>query len=124
MEDDTIVFPNAMSLSDTKRLVAEGTLELSIDRGLAIIAVRSGVPLTAAGKLANLLMIGLPIIGIVLAFVWAWWWALVGIASAIGNFHVARAECVKSVYSAAMSNDRLFTALRDRGVISFRFARV
>lgn len=121
MGDDCTIYPNGMSLSETKRLIAEGTLEPSIDRGLAIAAVRSGVPLSLGGKLANLLMIGAPILGLILALVWGWWWVLIGIAAGIGNFRIARAECVKAVCSAAMSNDRLFTALRDRGVISFRF---
>ena len=112
-----------MTFEETIDLVNEGILGMHVDKGLAIMAVRSGVPLSSAGKLANLIMVVSPIIGMILAFLVAWWWALIGIAAAIGNFRLAQSECVRSVRLASLQNERLFTLFRERGVISFAFLR-
>lgn len=74
-----VIYPNNMTFEETIDLVNEGILEMHVDQGLAIMAVRSGVPLSSAGKLANLIMVVSPIIGLILAFLVAWWWALIGL---------------------------------------------
>lgn len=110
-----------MSFDETVELLEEGTLGMLVDQGLAIAAVRSGLPLSNGGKVANLLMVTAPVAGTIMAFLFAWWWFLIGVAVTIGNFRVARAECVRSVRLASMQDRRLFAALRERGVIRFTF---
>lgn len=116
-----MINPNHMPFDETVRLFRNGTIGVKVDQGLAIAAVRSGLPLSKAGQMANMMVMLSPIIGLVLAILFSWWWVIVGLAAAVGNFRIARSECVRSVRNRFLDDERLFTFLRDRGAIRFEF---
>lgn len=119
MERRAIGHVNALTYEETLRLFRSGRIGVRVDQGLAIVAVRSGLPLSSVGRLAGILMMISPVIGLGLAMFLNWWWAIIGLAVAFGNFRVARAECVKAVREHCLDDVKTFLVFRDRGIISF-----
>lgn len=112
---------NAMPFEQTVQLFGKGMLGVRVDQSLAIAAVRSGLPLSSAGQTANMIAMISPIVGLVLAIFFNWWWVIVGLAVSVGNFRIARSECVRSVRNRCLEDERLFKILRDDGTIKFEF---
>ena len=110
---------NNLPYGDLVRAYNEGSLEMFVDRGLAMQAAASGLP---TSNLASFAAIAFPIsvvAAIAAAFLWSIWAALIILVIGIFCFRLSRAETVKSVRKAALENRELFEVLRKNKAIWF-----
>ena len=110
---------NSLTWIETKRAYQEGKLGFYVDRRLAIKAASSGLDTGFLGPLYGMALPIVVIAGIVMAFVFAWWWFFVGVGLAIACFRLSRHAAVKAVMRSALQNEDLFQVFRDNKVIWF-----
>jgi len=96
-----------------------GSLRIVIDRGLAMRAVSSGVPMPFS---RTIIALSFPVA--ILAFLpvglfFGFWWALTVLLYAILAFRLSKRNAVWAVRRAAVSNPKLLSALMRHGTVYF-----
>ncbi len=111
---------NSLPYGDLMRAYDEGSVKMFVDRGLAVQAASSGLPVSG---LATITAIGFPVCilaAIGATFFWSIWAGVAIFVLGIISFRVSRAETVKSVRKAALENPKLFEILRKNNAIWFQ----
>lgn len=110
---------NMRSSKELINLANSGKISMLMDRGLALSAAKSGVPINGLGWAANLLfmacLIGSPIVLILKG----WEWAGASLVVSFASFKFAKNQIAVSVRKQALKNPDLLDVLMRHGTIRF-----
>lgn len=96
-----------------------GESRVFIDRGMALNAARSGVPVSSLSIVFALLVPVLLLAPIPLLIFASWQWAALSAVGAVVSFKACRHFTKEDVGNAALADPRLLRLLMEKGVIWF-----
>lgn len=110
---------NSLPYEDLIKAYNEGSLKMYVDRGLAIQAAASGLPVSTLGTVMALAFPISIVLALGLGVFWSIWIALLALIAGVICFRVSRAETARSVRTAALENPKIFDILRKNRAIWF-----
>lgn len=110
---------NSLTWAKTKRAYEEGQIAFRVDRALASRAAPRGLEVGPVGSLLGLVTVMALGAGIALGLFVTWWWFLAGGTFAAAVFGLSRQASIGTIRKAALLDERLFYALRDKKIIWF-----
>jgi hypothetical protein len=110
--------PNNLPFSDVMPLLDLRKVNMYASYTGALQAASLGlVNIGALPTLSSIVFMVAPVAGLIGAFVWGWWWLLVGLIAAVAAFRYSRTVASKAVLRRACTDEAFFNAMRRRGFI-------
>ena len=110
---------NNLQPAELIEMHSAGEIKLFVDRGLALMAARSGVPVSGLATLFALLFPVLIVLAIPLLIFVSWQFATLSVLTAIVSFRASRHFTKEDVGKAALRNPQLLNLLMRKGVVWF-----
>jgi hypothetical protein len=118
-EEDTIDTDlDRISFSEVTRLIQAEQLDVRASyTGSLQVVSQGGVQIGIVGTLAGVMFWAAPIAGLVAAFLFAWWWLVIGLVVGVSSFRHSRKAAVDATLRRALADQLFFEAMRKHKII-------
>lgn len=108
---------NKLSYAETMRRIEAGTVKLSVNRAKVLVAVMSEARLSRIGILAIIFSCVCTGLGLLLALLGYWRFALISCLLAMCGVWLFRSEAIRRIANIAIRSERTFLLMRHEGLI-------